>query len=85
RTDPDYRPLYEKAGASVGKLFAGETVPGPEVIARLILEAVAGEQPRISYSGGFMSEELLGQRRRLDDDGFDRYFSELTGLKDLKV
>jgi len=79
-TDQDYRPLYQASGAAVGKLFVKATVPGPEVIAEIVLEAVFADSPKPVYAAGFMSEELLGKRRSLDDDEFDRYFSELTGL-----
>jgi len=85
RTDPDYRPLYEKAGASVGKLFVNATVPGPEAIADLILEAALSEHPKLVYSGGFLSQEMQGKRSQLDDDGFYRFLGELTGLGSLKV
>jgi hypothetical protein len=85
RTDQDYRPLYEASGAAVGKLFVNATVPGPEVVAEVVLEAVLSDSPKPVYAAGFMSGELLAKRGSLDDEGFDRYFSELTGLWGLKV
>lgn len=85
RTDPDYKPLYQTSGAAIGKLFVNATVPGPEVIADLIMEAVESDSPRTAYSGGFLSEEFLGRRAALDDDGFDKWLSEKTGLAGLKV
>lgn len=84
-TDPDYTPLLQTSGPAVGRLFVGATVPGPEVIAETILEAVLSESPRAAYTGGFMSSELLGKRAGLSDEDFDRYFSELTGLWGLKL
>jgi short-subunit dehydrogenase len=85
RTDPDYKPLYQASGAGVGKMFVNATVPGPELIADIILEAVMSDDPKTAYSAGFMSKEFLEQRTALDDDAFDRFLTEKTGLTDLKV
>ena len=85
KTDPDYKPLYETSGATVGKMFVNATVPGPEVIADLIMEALESDSPRAVYSGSFLSEEFLGRRAALDDDAFDTWLSEKTGLAGLKV
>ena len=85
RTDPDYKPLYQAAGAGMGKLFEGVTVPGPELIANIILEAVLSASPKAAYSAGPFSEEFLGQRATLDDDAFYGFLTEKTGLMGLKV
>ena len=85
RTDPDYRPVYEASGAGVGKMFAGISVPGPELIANVILEAVLSDSPKVVYAAGPFTEEILGKRFSLDDDAFDNFLTEKTGLKDLKV
>ncbi len=85
RTDPDYKPVYQASGAGVGKMFVNATVPGPELIADIILEAVMSDAPKTAYSAGFMSKVFLEQRATLDDDAFDRFLTETTGLTDLKV
>ena len=85
KTDPDYKPVYETSGAAIGRLFVNATVPGPEVIAEMVLEAVLSDSPKMVYSGGFLSEEFLAHRFELDDEDFDRYLSEKTGLASLKV
>jgi short-subunit dehydrogenase len=86
KTSPDYKLLYQTAGAGVGKLFVNAAaVPGPEAIADLILEAVLSENPRTVYSGGFLSQEMQDKRFQLDDEGFYRFMSELTGLGALRV
>lgn len=85
RTDPDYRPVYETSGKGVGKMFVNATVPGPELIANIILEAILSDSPKAVYHAGLFSEEFLGQRSRLDDEGFDQYLSAKTGLNDLKL
>lgn len=85
RTDPDYKPIYQAAGAGVGGMFAGLTIPGPELIADLILEAVLSDAPKTVYAAGPFVEDILGKRFELDDDGFDRFWTEKIGLTDLKV
>ena len=85
RTDPDYKPVYQAYGAAMGKLFSNIVIPGPEIIASLILEAVLSDSPRASYCAGPMVEEILGPRTKLDDDSFFQFISEKTGLRDLKV
>jgi short-subunit dehydrogenase len=85
RTDPDYTPVYQSYGAGMGKLFATLSIPGPEPIAKTIVEAVLSDSPRASYSMGPLVEEILGHRLRMDDDAFALFLAEKTGLKDLKV
>ncbi|RJP58619.1 MAG: SDR family NAD(P)-dependent oxidoreductase [Deltaproteobacteria bacterium] len=85
RTAPDYKPVYQASGASLGKVFTGIYIPGPDLIADIILKAVLSDAPKAVYSGGPMVEEFLGQRTKLDDDGFDRFMTEKTGLMGMKV
>jgi len=85
RTDPDYKPVYQAYGAAMGKLFSSITIPGPEIIADLIMEAVLSDSPKTAYCAGPMVEEILGPRMRLDDDAFYQFMSEKTGLWNLKV
>ncbi|MBW2202712.1 MAG: SDR family NAD(P)-dependent oxidoreductase [Deltaproteobacteria bacterium] len=85
RTDPDYKPVYETSGKGIGSMFAGVTVPGPELIAKIIIDAVLSDSPKGVYHAGLFSEEFLENRASLDDEGFDEYISEKTGLKDLKL
>ena len=37
RTDPDYKPVYQAYGSGMGKLFTNVSIPGPELIADLIV------------------------------------------------
>ncbi len=85
RTDPEYKPIYQTAGEHTGKLFADLHVPGPELIANLIMEAILSETPKIVYSAGPINDEFLGNRADLDDEGFHRFMLEKFGLKDLIV
>ena len=85
RTADDYKPVYQAAGAGVGSMFAGLTIPGPELIADLIIEAVLSDAPKTVYAAGPFVKEILGKRFELDDEEFDRFWTEKTGLTDLKV
>ena len=85
RTDPDYKQIYETAGEHTGKLFADLHIPGPELIANLIMEAVLSASPKIVYSAGPINDEFLGKRADLDDEGFHRFMLDKFGLGDLKV
>ncbi len=85
RTDLDYKPVYQAYGAAMGRLFSNISIPGPDLIANLILEAVLSDSPKAVYSAGPLVDEILGQRARLDDAAFYLFMSEKTGLKDLKI
>jgi short-subunit dehydrogenase len=85
RTDPDYKPIYQTAGAETGKMFAGLSLPGPELIADLILKAVLSDDPKAVYSAGPLSEDFLGQRADLDDDTFHSFMLEKFGLMGLQI
>lgn len=85
RTDPDYKPIYQAAGAETGKMFAGLSLPGPDLIADLILEAVCSDAPKAVYSAGPLSDDFLGQRAKLDDDAFHSFMLEKFGLMGLQV
>jgi short-subunit dehydrogenase len=84
RTDQAYKPVYQAYGAGMGRLFSTLTIPGPELIAKTIVEAVLLDFPKPVYAVGPLVEEILIPRLGMDDEGFDRFLSEKTGLKDLK-
>jgi short-subunit dehydrogenase len=85
RTDPDYKPIYQTAGENTGKMFADLHIPGPELIANLIMEAVLSEKPKLVYSAGPINDEFLGNRADFDDERFHHFMMEKFGLKDLIV
>jgi len=85
RTDPDYKPVYQAYGVGMGKLFTNVSIPGPELIADLIVEAVLSESTKAVYAKGPFVKELLEERFRLDDEGFYELMMEKTGLKGLVV
>jgi NAD(P)-dependent dehydrogenase (short-subunit alcohol dehydrogenase family) len=85
RTPEDYKPLYQASGAALGKVFSTLTIPGPEVVADTIVAAVLDTNPSAVYAVGPMTDDLLGERFKRDDAGFDQYVSEKTGLWGLKI
>jgi short-subunit dehydrogenase len=85
RTDPDYKPVYQAYGAGMAKLFSNVSIPGPDLIADIIVKAVLSDSPKAVYFAGPFVKELFGERIRLDDDGFDQFMTEKAGLKGLKV
>jgi len=85
RTDADYKPVYQAYGAGMGKLFSNISIPGPELIGNIILEAVLSDSPKAVYTAGPFTKEILGERMTKDDDAFDQFLTEITGLKGLKV
>ena len=85
RTNPDYKSMYQTAGAETGKLFAGLSIPGPELIADLILNAVLSDDPKAVYCAGPLSEDFLGKRANLDDDAFHSFMLEKFGLMGLQI
>lgn len=85
KTDPDYRPIYQTAGAATGKMFEGLSIPGPDLIADLILEAIFSNTPEAVYSAGPLSDEFLGKRENLDDKNFHNFVLEKFGLVNLQV
>lgn len=85
KTDPDYKPIYQTAGAAIGKMFEGLSIPGPDLIANLILEAIFSDTPEVVYSAGPLSEEFLGKRENLDDKNFHNFVLEKFDLADLQV
>lgn len=83
RTDPDYKTFYQTAGAATGKMFAGLSVPGPNVIANLIVEAILSDNPKAVYCEGPFCDDLLAKRANLDDDAFHHLMLERFGLTGL--
>lgn len=85
KTDPDYKPIYQTAGAATGKIFKGLSIPGPDLIADLILEAIFSNTPEAVYSAGPLSDEFLGKRENLDDKNFHNFVLEKFDLVDLQI
>ena len=85
KTDPDYKPIYQTAGAATGKMFEGLSIPGPDLIADLILEAILSNTPEVVYSAGPLSDEFLEKRGNLDDKNFHNFVLEKFDLSKLQV
>jgi len=85
RTHPDYAPIYQTAGAATGKIFAGLSIPGPDLIADCILQAVLSDAPKAVYSAGPLSDDFLEKRASLDDNAFHRFMMEKFDLMSLQA
>jgi len=85
RTHPDYTPIYQTAGAATGKIFANLSIPGPDLIADCILQAVLSDSPKAVYSAGPLSDDFLEKRANLDDNAFHRFMMEKFDLMGLQV
>jgi short-subunit dehydrogenase len=85
RTHPDYKPIYQTAGAATGKIFAGLSIPGPDLIADCILQAVLSDAPNAVYSAGPLRDDFLEQRASLDDNAFHRFMMEKFDLMGLQT
>jgi len=85
RTHPDYTPIYQTAGAATGKIFANLSIPGPDLIADCILQAVLTDSPKAVYSAGPLSDDFLEKRANLDDNAFHRFMMEKFDLMGLQV
>jgi short-subunit dehydrogenase len=85
RTHPDYAPIYQTAGAATGKIFAGLSIPGPDLIADCILQAVLSDAPNAVYSAGPLSDDFLEKRASLDDNAFHRFMMEKFDLMGLQA
>jgi len=85
RTHPDYQPIYKAFGQGMAKLFSNISIPGPEVVSKIVLEAVLSDSPKPVYHVGPFIEEILSQRYKKTDEEFDLLMSEISGLKDLKL
>ena len=85
RTHPDYTPIYQTTGAATGKIFTGLSIPGPDLIADLILQAVLSDAPKAVYSAGPLSNDFLEKRANLDDNAFHHFMMEKFDLVGLQV
>jgi len=65
-----YQDMIDKFSAYMKTAIAKNAEP--EVITRLILEAIEARQPRIRYVGGYMAKPAIIARKLLSDRMFDR-------------
>ncbi len=81
----DYTQEAQAIGASLGGIFKDLTIPGPEAIAGIIVDAVLADAPKAAYAAGPFTNDMLVKRFALDDDAFNDCLSGKLGLADLKV
>lgn len=83
--DKDNRPIYEATGAAFGKMFSQMVLPGPEDVAKVIVEAITADKPKAAYAIGPFTDDILPLRQRLDDDEWKAAMDERVGLAGLKL
>jgi NAD(P)-dependent dehydrogenase (short-subunit alcohol dehydrogenase family) len=79
----DYERISQTAREALGRMWADVEPFAPEVVAQLILEVVRSEHPRAAYAIGPLTEELLAERARLNDDEWRDAMDKRTGLDGL--
>jgi short-subunit dehydrogenase len=82
---PDYVPVLEAAGKATQAMMANLEMATPEDVARVIVEAILSDAPAAAYTAGPLVEDMLADRKNLDDDAFSRMLAERMGLWDLKL
>jgi short-subunit dehydrogenase len=60
-------------------------IPGPDLIADCILQAVLSDAPNAVYSAGPLRDDFLEQRASLDDNAFHRFMMEKFDLMGLQT
>lgn len=83
--DPDYQPVYEKALGFLQRVTGAQEVPGPEVVARLILEVIDDPHPLPSYAVGPLTQDYLPRRLQDPEAGWRDFLDQELGLKELKL
>ena len=78
-----YQKYHKKLQDNFRKLFANKTMPGPGLIADIIIEAVQSASPKAVYPAGFIMEEFMGARSMMDDEKFHGFMMEKTGLEEM--
>lgn len=85
RTPKDYEPIADAVGKSMQRLFFNVEIPGPQLIANIVIDAIESKRAKSVYEAGPFVVEILGKRFMLDDQSFDRFWTERCGLAGLKV
>jgi NAD(P)-dependent dehydrogenase (short-subunit alcohol dehydrogenase family) len=65
-----YGPMAKKFGGGLSAV--DNKVPGPDVITRLVKQAIDAKKPKTRYSGGYMAKPALLMRKILSDRMFDK-------------
>ena len=74
--EPPYDELFRQAGREV----ITDEVPGPEVVAARIIEAIETDEPRLRWPAGDGAELVLAARAKSDDARWERLVRETMGL-----
>jgi short-subunit dehydrogenase len=74
-----YAETANKAADGMAKMYEGNRLSEPEVIAKTILKAITARNPKTRYAAGSMSGLVLFMRRWLSDKMFDRVIMSQIG------
>ena len=85
RMTADYAPVLEAAGKATKAMLGTLQMATPEDVARVLVEAILSDAPAAAYTVGPLVEDMLADRKRLDDDAFNQMMAERMGLWDLKL
>lgn len=72
-----YAAAANKTADGMSKMYAGNQLSGPEVIAKTILKAITAKNPKTRYHAGSMSGLALTMRKILSDKMFDRMIAKM--------
>lgn len=69
-----YDDLFRQMRAGDGNLGDGDPLPGPEVVAQTIAEAIETAEPKLRWPVGANIGTVLAARARMDDATFEKAF-----------
>lgn len=85
RTDSPYTPFYQTVKAASDRAFADLSIPGPDLIADLIVAAILADAPEAVYAAGPLSDTILSKRLEMNDKAFYRFMLETFDLSNLRI
>jgi len=85
RTDSPYTPFYQTVKAASDRTFADLSMPGPDLIADLIVAAILADAPEVVYAAGPLSDTILSKRLEMNDKAFYQFMLETFDLSDLRI
>lgn len=73
-----YAAAANKAARALSKMYEGNRLSEPELIARVIVKAATAGRPRTRYVAGYMAKPALFMRWLLPDRAFDRIITTMA-------
>jgi short-subunit dehydrogenase len=75
-----YAKMTARVNKTVSKMYSGNSISGPEAVAKTIVRAIQSSKPKTRYSSGKMAGILLTMRHLLSDRVFDRLVKRIYGF-----